>query len=85
MPRPRGLHGRADSTTLAVRVPNALLDRIHSAAGAEGGQVLAEWHRNALRRATSVPIDYEAGYEEGKAAGWTEANDRFRAALKAGQ
>src|SRR5262249_53669138 len=82
MPRPRGPHGARESTVIAVRVPDAVLQRIYAAAGATSGPQLAEWHRNALRRAVSVPLDYKAGYEEGKAAGWTDAQERLRAALK---
>lgn len=82
MPRPRGLHGRNESTALAVRVPDALLARIHRAAGATGGSQLAEWHRNVLRRSVGVPLDYDAGYEEGKAQGWAEAQARMTTALR---
>jgi len=78
MPRPRGPHGRNDSTTVAVRVPNTLFARMQAA----GGNSLAEWHRNVLRRACSVPLDYDAGYHEGRAAGWAEAQARLRDALK---
>jgi hypothetical protein len=82
MPRPRGPHGRDESTALAVRVPDDLLHRIHMASGATHGPPLAEWCRNVFRRAVGVPLDYAAGYEEGKAAGWTEAQARLRAAIK---
>ena len=82
MPRPRGIHGRNESTALAVRVPNPLLARIHHAAGATSGSQLAEWHRNVLRRSVGVPLDYDAGYEEGKAQGWAEAQERMTTALR---
>lgn len=82
MPRPRGPHGRDESTVVAVRVPNGLLQHMRRAAGAPNGQQFAEWHRNVLRQMVRVPINYEAGYEEGKAAGWAEAQARFRDALR---
>ena len=82
MPRPRGPHGAADSTALAVRVPDELLFKIHRAAGATGGPALAEWHRNVLRHAVGVKLTYAVGYEEGKAAGWADAQARLREALK---
>ncbi len=82
MPRPRGPHGANESTALAVRVPNDLLQRIHHAAGAAAGPELAEWHRNVLRRSVGVKLTYDVGYEEGKMAGWADAQARLRAALK---
>jgi len=82
MPRPRGPHGEENSKAIAVRLDLGLLARVQRAAGATSGQQLAEWHRNVLRRAVGVPLDYEAGYAEGKAAGWAEANERLRRALK---
>lgn len=81
-PRPRGPHGRAQSTAVAVRVPNQLHALMQDAAGAEKGPQMAEWHRNVLRRAVRIRLDYDAGYEEGKAAGWADAQERLRAALK---
>jgi len=65
-----------------VRVPDDLLRRIHHTAGATGGAELAEWHRNVLRRAVGVKLTYEVGYEEGKMAGWADAQARLREALK---
>jgi hypothetical protein len=82
MPRPRGKHGRDASTAIAIRVPDDLLELLRQAAGADGGSAFAEWFRNVLRRQVNIPIDYEAGYEEGKAAGWADAQERFRAAMK---
>jgi hypothetical protein len=82
MPRPRGPHGADSSDVIAVRVPNDLLHRIHNAAGAAGGPELAEWHRNVLRRAVGVKLTYDVGYEEGKMAGWADAQARLREALK---
>lgn len=58
----------ARATVLPVPVPQAELDRRKRAA------VLSARRRNR--------ISYENGYEEGKAAGWTEAQERFRAAVK---
>lgn len=85
MPRPRGPHGKDDSKPLAVRLSHDLRDRVLAAAGTTGGPELSEWVRNVLRRAVRLPLSYEVGYEEGKAAGWADANERFRAALKAGR
>ncbi len=82
MPRPRGPHGRDGSVAIAIRVAHELHARMQDAAGAEKGRDFAEWHRNALRRAVGIPLDYNAGYEEGKAAGWADAQERLRAALK---
>lgn len=82
MPRPRGPHGADDSTAVAVRVPNDLLLRMHRSAGATSGSQLAEWHRNVLRRSVGVKLTYDVGYEEGKAAGWADAQARLREALK---
>lgn len=82
MPRPRGPHGANDSTAIAVRVPDDLLRRIQHAAGAASGSELAEWHRNVLRRAVGVKLTYDIGYEEGKMAGWADAQARLREALK---
>lgn len=82
MPRPRGPHSRDASVPLCVRVPKALADRIFAAAGAEKGSELAEYLRNALRKVTGTKLDFAAGYEEGKAKGWAEANQRFREAMK---
>ena len=79
MPRKPGPLGRRETTVLAVRVPWELAEQALGACG--GRAALAEWMRNALRRACSVPIDKRAGYEEGYRAGWTEANARFRQAL----
>ncbi len=82
MPRPRGPHGREHSTAVAVRVPNQLLALMQQAAGAERGPQMAEWLRNVFRRAVRVPLDYEAGYEEGKMQGWADAQGGMRTALK---
>ncbi len=82
MPRPRGQHSGDISTAIAVRVPNRLHERMRQAAGADGGPAFAEWHRNVLRVAVGVQLDYKAGYEEGKAAGWADASERFREAIK---
>lgn len=82
MPRPRGPHGANDSTPVAVRVPDDLLKRMQHAAGADKGPAMAEWHRNVLRRAVSVRLTYEVGYEEGRAAGWADAQARLRSAMK---
>jgi len=81
MPRPRGPHSADSSQTVCVRLPHALAGAVFRAAGADGGSSLAEYMRNVFRVAVRVPLDYDAGYEEGKAQGWTEANDRFKKAL----
>jgi hypothetical protein len=82
MPRPRGPHGANDSTAIAVRVPDDLLVRMHHSAGASSGPAFAEWHRNVLRRAVGLKLTYDVGYEEGRAAGWADAQERLRAAMK---
>lgn len=66
---------------MAVRVPNDLRDRIHHSAGAVAGPQLAEWFRNVLRRAVGIPLDFKAGYEEGKMQGWAESQTQMRSAL----
>ena len=79
--------------TLAVRVPIALARDLYNAAGLElsfdaknkpasGGSRLAEHLRNVLRTSLGIPLDYDAGFEEGKAAGWADAQARLRNALK---
>jgi hypothetical protein len=67
-----------------VRVPHALAAMVFRSAGADGGSALSEYLRNIIRHAQRVPLDFDAGYEEGKMKGWTEANDRFKTALKVG-
>jgi len=81
-PRPRGPHGREQSTAIAVRVPNQLHALMQEAAGAEKGPQMAEWLRNVLRRAVHIPLDYAAGYEEGKMQGWADAQGSMKVALK---
>jgi hypothetical protein len=82
MPRPRGPHSDNVSKAVAVRLPLELLGRMHAAAGADSGSQLAEWMRNVIRRAVHVPLDYKAGYEEGKMQGWAEAQGSMKTALK---
>lgn len=82
MPRRRGPHSADASTAVAVRLPADLARAVFAAAGADGGPELAEYLRNTLRRAVGWPLDFTAGYAEGRAAGWAEANARLRAALK---
>lgn len=80
MPRPRGPHGRNDSAVIAIRVPLALRESIMEACG--GQQDFAQWARNVLRRACGIPLDHDAGYQEGYSAGWADANRRFREGMK---
>ncbi len=80
MPRPRGPHGRNDSTVLAVRVPLHLKEAILQDCG--GQQEFAQWARNHFRQACRIPLDREVGYDEGYSAGWADANKRFRDAVK---
>lgn len=75
-----GLHGANVSKVLAVRVPNALAAAALDRCG--GQENLAEWLRNMIRQACHVPLDFKAGYEEGKMQGWAESNARFRDAMK---
>lgn len=80
MPRPRGPHGKENSTVVAIRVPKSLHELMVDRAG--GPEALTEWHRNVLRAACRVPLDFRAGYEEGKMQGWAEASAKFREAMK---
>ncbi len=82
MPRPRGPHSTDVSRALAVRVPVGLAEELFRVAGADSGPQLAEFLRNTLRGAAGHPLDFDAGYEEGKMQGWADANRQFRAALK---
>ena len=82
MPRPRGPHGVNNSLVLAVRVPRHLADKVHNKAAASRGPELAEFLRNLIRQGVGVPLDFQAGFEEGKMQGWAEANENFRAALR---
>lgn len=70
----------SDTTVLAVRVPNELAAAVVLAARGRAG--FAEWARNVFRQALGRPLKYDAGYEEGKAAGWAASNERFREALR---
>ena len=80
--RPRGgKYNERTSTAVAVRVPNDLLELVHAQCGGQKG--LAEWLRNTMRHACSVPVDREAGYQEGFMAGWAEANRKFKAGMRA--
>lgn len=67
---------------MCVRLPNKVAAALFQAAGADGGPVFAEHVRNVIRRSVGVPLDFQAGYEEGKMQGWAEANQRMRDALK---
>jgi hypothetical protein len=67
------------STARAVRLPETLDDAVMSACGGQAG--FAEWARNVFRRAVGIPLNTEAGYEEGKMRGWAEANEAFRKAI----
>ena len=78
--KPGGLHGANVSRVLAVRVPNDLADAALDRCG--GQENLAEWLRNMIRQACRVPLNFEAGYEEGKMKGWADASARFRDAMK---
>lgn len=80
VPRKRGPYGRDNSAPVAVRLPLELREAALHAAG--GQEHLAEWLRNVVRRALGRPLDYQAGYQEGKMQGWSEASQRFREALK---
>jgi len=93
MPRPRGPHGRDESTVLAVRTPIDLAAEVYAAAGLEmaytetgkvapGGAPLAEHIRNVLRASVRRKLTYEVGYEEGKMQGWADAQARLRSAMK---
>jgi hypothetical protein len=70
---------RGRSTPRAVRLPEALDDAVMAACG--GPEEFSEWARNVFRRAVGVPLNREAGYEEGKMKGWADANAQFRKAI----
>ena len=73
---------RAPHQIVSARVTNPQRRRTFDRRGADGGPALAEYLRNVIRRAVGAPLDFAAGYAEGKARGWTEANERFRGAIK---
>jgi hypothetical protein len=70
---------RGKSTPRAVRLPDTLDVAVMHACG--GQDHFGEWARNIFRRAVGIKLGYDAGYEEGRRAGWTDANAAFRAAL----
>lgn len=67
----------------SVRLPHETWEQVDQAAG--GTENWSEWIRNLIRTGLATPLDYQAGYEEGRAAGWADANQRFRAAMKRSQ
>ena len=67
------------SVVITVRVPSALGQKLKEAVN--GGE-LGEWLRNQLRHAVGEPVDRDAGYDEGYRAGWTQASNNFKRALK---
>ena len=77
MPRPPGgLLTVGASKVVSVRVPQGL----HAQAMEQCGGVkrkLAEFVRNALRVACGVPLNFEAGYDEGFRQGWADAKEAF--------
>jgi hypothetical protein len=87
---PKGFHGgplsKDGSTTITVRVPDALAEAIAAAAGPTP---VADWCRRVLKAATSYDTNlgahFAAGVEhaEGWRLGWDAANRQFRAALTA--
>ncbi len=80
MPRRPGSFSRAGSTVIAVRVPNDLAEAAYARCG--GKESFAQWMRDVIRYACSKPLDRDAGYQEGFAAGWSDANRKFRSALQ---
>lgn len=82
MPRKRGPQSADSSVVLAVRTPHDIAEAVYAKAGAASGRKLAQWLRSVLTVAVGRPLNYEAGYEEGRMAGWNEASKRFREALK---
>jgi hypothetical protein len=81
MPRASGPHNERDSTVVAVRVPNEMLQAAVASCGGDRSG-LSAWLRNVIRYACQTPIDYGAGYDEGYRAGWNAANTKFKAALR---
>jgi hypothetical protein len=71
---------RGVSTPRAVRLPDDLDTAVIAACGGDPKD-FGEWARNVFRRAVGRPLNYEAGYQEGKMKGWSEANEKFRAAV----
>jgi len=82
MSKPRGPHGSSNSQVVCVRMPRMLAEQVFQSAGADRGSELAEFLRNLLRRSVGVPLDFEAGYSEGKAQGWHEAQESFKDAMR---
>lgn len=82
MPRPRGgKYTDHASKPVAFRLP---LD-VYEAARAqlENRKQWAEWLRNVVRQAVGVPLDYEAGYDEGYRAGWADSKQQFQRGAEA--
>ncbi len=69
----------ATSTPRAVRLPQTLDDAVMAACG--GQENFAEWARNVFRRQVGFKLNYDAGYAEGKAKGWSDASREFKAAM----
>lgn len=73
---PREEHAKV----LCVRVPTHVAEDALRRCGGKGN--LAEWLRAVIRHACTVPLDFQAGYEEGKMQGWADASAKFREAMK---
>jgi hypothetical protein len=71
---------KTGSTIIRVRLPVELAKAMYDRCGDK--KKLSEWLRNCIRQACHIPLNYDAGYQEGYSAGWTKANARFRDALK---
>lgn len=84
MARPRGGLFTAEGTEMvSVRTPKDLVAAIDRAAG-PGRGARVSWCRNVFRAAVGRPLDFEAGYQEGFARGWADANARFRKGMRQG-
>lgn len=81
MPRPRGgpLTAKA-SKPVSFRVPRELLAVVEAQCG--GPENLAQWLRNVVRHACTIPLDFEAGYDEGFRAGWADAKVKWTEAMQ---
>lgn len=80
MPRPRGPHGGKNSKVRAVRLPLDLDAATQAEASQWGG--FGQWCRDVLRQHLGIPLNREIGYQEGYAAGWAAANEKFREGLR---
>jgi Arc/MetJ family transcription regulator len=70
------------STVLSIRLAEDLAEDLDATARDAGAVSTSEWARDVLRTAVGQPLDRGSGYAEGFAAGWADANDQIREALR---